>query len=133
VKSFRICHFGESHFQISLSDQNISTESEENGSPFLLFRVLEKEREIFLQNLYVPPEMRGQGISRELVDHLMQFARESGIRSIVGKIIGTDPDNPVNTETLEEIYRKLQFQVDDEGYPSLIRAFPDNSVKGFSF
>lgn len=48
----------------------------------LMHRSLSGAKVVYLSDLYVRPEIRGGGIGRGLIDHVMDFARARGIANV---------------------------------------------------
>ena len=48
----------------------------------LMHRSLSGEKVVYLSDLYVDPEIRGAGLGRALIDHVIAFARARGIGNV---------------------------------------------------
>ncbi|MBX2835973.1 MAG: GNAT family N-acetyltransferase [Gammaproteobacteria bacterium] len=48
----------------------------------LIHRSLSGGKVVYLSDLYVLPEFRGQGIARALIDHVFEFARRHGYSNV---------------------------------------------------
>ncbi|MFA5342000.1 MAG: GNAT family N-acetyltransferase [Clostridia bacterium] len=70
-------------------------ESEDYSTAIISF-FYENERVIIVDHTYVSEELRGQGIAKKLLDELVDFARNEGIKiipecSYVKKVFENDP------------------------------------------
>lgn len=61
--------------------------------------------EALLRSVAIKPDVRGRGLGSQLVDHMLQLAREKGVRNVV-----------LLTETARDFFLKKKFEVIDRSW-----------------
>lgn len=61
------------------------------------YRYLNDKKSVYIVDIYVVPEYRMQGISKNLCDHIVEISKKLGVNELIGSVV---PSNKFSTDSL---------------------------------